>query len=168
MNKDYRLYILMRTDLPSMGAGRAAAQASHAANAFIHELGNPDKLNRQEVKDWQRQTKQGFGTAIVVGVTKDQIEKLFSRAPLKRWIMKGKVYDPDYVILVNQEIADLMHQNYDGRFCDFTFDYLDPKTGKHRTDGMVAIHRKEMTCAFVFGEANDEELAEIRKLPLYA
>jgi hypothetical protein len=143
-----------------MGAGRAAAQASHAANAFIHAFGNPDKLNRAEVRDWQRQTKQGFGTAIVVGVTKDQIEKLFSRAPLKRWIMKGKVYDPDYVILVNPEVAELMQQNYDGRFCNFTFDY--------RTAKDVAIHRNEMTCAFVFGEADDEELAEIRKLPLYA
>ena len=39
MEKDsnYVLYILMRQDLPSMNAGKAMAQASHASNAFIYE-----------------------------------------------------------------------------------------------------------------------------------
>ena len=158
--KDYRLYILMRTDIDSMKAGRAAAMASHATSAFMHAFGPDSRCPRQEVKDWMRQTKQGFGTAIVLAVNKEKIEQLFTHAPLKRWIIKGKVYDPDYVISVSPEVANLLHQNYDARFCNFTFDYHTSKD--------VLIHRNEMTCAFVFGEAGDEELAEVRKLPLYA
>ena len=34
------LYILMRKDLKSMNPGKAMAQASHAANAFVHS--NPE------------------------------------------------------------------------------------------------------------------------------
>ena len=65
--KDLRLYILMRNDLDSMKAGRAAAQASHASNAFIHKFGK-----NEEVKEWANQTPQGFGTAIVLsGDVKD-------------------------------------------------------------------------------------------------
>lgn len=157
--KDYRLYILMRTDLPSMGAGRAAAQASHAANAFIHAFGPESKCPRVEVREWQRQTKQGFGTAIVLAATGPQIHYLMAAPPLRNWIMMGKVYDPDYVITVNQEVADLMKQGYTPKFCKYTFD--------PRPDKSVAIHRNEMTCAFVFGEPDDEALVEIRKLPLY-
>ena len=53
-----RLYILMRTDLPSMNAGRAMAQAAHAANQFIKEYGN-----NKEVQKWQKDAN-GFGTTI--------------------------------------------------------------------------------------------------------
>ncbi len=158
--KDYRLYILMRTDLPSMGPGRAAAQASHATSAFMKSFGPDSKCYRQEVKNWIRMTKQGFGTAIVLGVTKEQIEAIFDNGPLKRWIMKEKVYDPDYVIRVNYEVAGLLHQNYDGQFCNFRFNYnlADDKT--------TAISRKEMTCAYIFGDKEDL-LESLEALPLY-
>lgn len=158
--KDYRLYILMRTDLPSMGPGRAAAQSSHATSAFTKTFGPYSKLGRQEVKDWMRMTKQGFGTAIVLGVTKAQIEDIFNRSPIKDWIMKEKVYDPDYTIRVNYEIADLLDQNYDSRKCNFkiNFSLSDDKT--------AVISRSEMTCAYVFGDK--EDLIEcLGNLPLY-
>lgn len=41
----------MRTDLDSMGSGRAAAQASHATSAFTKSFGPNSKCPRQEVKD---------------------------------------------------------------------------------------------------------------------
>lgn len=136
--KDNRLYILMRTDLQSMTPGRAMAQASHASNAFIHKHGG-----RPDVKEWQRQTKQGFGTVIVLAASKRQIENIFDKledCKIKEWVV-----DPDYVIKVSLEIADLMHQNYDGKFCSFQFDYsfADDKT--------TFITRSERTCAYIFG-----------------
>jgi len=152
--KDYRLYILMRTDLPSMGAGRAAAQASHASNAFVHKFGK-----HQEVKNWQNQTTQGFGTAIVLGTDKVTIDKLFHLSPLKLWVMKDEVHDPDYVILINREIESLLRKQYN-KHSQFWFDLPKP-------DGLVPLHRVEMTCAYVFGAVDDPELTDIRKLPLY-
>lgn len=141
----------MRTDLDSMKSGRACAQSSHATNAFIHRWGQ-----REDVKEWQKQTNQGFGTAIVLGVTKEQMET----ALRSKVIPSGSVIDPDYCIQVNNEIADLLHQNYDAKFCNFQFNYdlSDEKT--------VVISRKETTCAYIFG--TKEELEPILgALPLY-
>lgn len=152
--KDYRLYILLRNDLPSMGAGRASAQASHASNAFIHKYGK-----KEEVVKWQRQTSQGFGTAIVLSVNKHQMDVIFEN--LKRHKVKDRVVDPDYCITVNQEVADLLRQNYDAAFCNFMFRFVpgDDKT--------VVITRKEVTCAYVFGDKEELE-PELGALPLYS
>lgn len=135
--------------MDSMRAGRAAAQSSHASNAFIHKWGQ-----REDVKEWQRQTKQGFGTAIVLGVTKEQMETVLQ----SKVIPSGLVIDPDYCIRVNREIAGLLSQNYDGRFCNFKFDYTNPE--------IIVISRKEATCAYIFG--TKEELEPLLgALPLY-
>lgn len=147
----------MRTDLDSMGSGRAAAQASHATSAFTKSFGPNSKCPRQEVKDWMNQTKQGFGTAIVLGVTVNQIDVLFSK-PLKRWIMKEKVYDPDYVIKVNREIASLINPIKVGYRCGKKFIYNE--------DGTVLISRNEMTCAYVFGD-KEELTPALGHLKLY-
>ena len=149
----------MRIDLPSMGPGRAAAQASHATSAFTKSFGPNSKCNRQEVKSWMQMTKQGFGTAIVLGVTKEQIDNLFGSGPLKRWIMKEKVYDPDYVIKVNSEVASLINPTAVEFRCGKRFTYT--------ADGTVLISRNEMTCAYVFGDK--EDLTEsLGALPLYS
>jgi hypothetical protein len=154
-NKDYRLYILMRVDLQSLTPGRACAQASHATNAFMKAWGS-----REDVKEWQKQTKQGFGTAIVLGVTLNQLEGLLTDPTFKKVIPGGKVIDPEYGIRVNREVADLLHQNYDAKFCTYEFrhDLEDEKT--------VVILRKEITCYYVFG--TKEELEPwLGVLPLY-
>lgn len=150
----------MRTDLDSMGSGRAAAQASHATSAFTKSFGPDSKCFRQEVKDWMKMTKQGFGTAIVLGVTKKQIVDLFNKS-LKRWIMKEKIYDPDYKIRVNSEIFELLAQNYDCKTRDYKF-VVDKSE-----DGSVLISRNEMTCAYVFGDKEDL-VDSLGELPLYS
>jgi len=150
----------MRTDLDSMKAGRAAAQASHATSAFMHDFGPNSKCPRSEVKEWMQCTKQGFGTCIVLGVTGKQIDTLFYTEPLKSWIMKGEVYDPDYVILVSPELAHLLDHDDGHRPSNYTLE--------NRPDGLIAVHRHERTCAYVFGDACDEDLESIRQLPLYA
>lgn len=141
--RDYRLYILMRNDLPSLSVGRAAAQASHAANAFIHEWGS-----RGDVNEWQRQTKQGFGTAIVLGAPKECIENILR----SRVIPQGWVIDPDYVVSVSVEL----HPYIKGVFKEIS--ETDPTK--------MLIHRKEKTCAYVFGLKEDLEHL-VGELPLY-
>lgn len=157
--KDYRLYILMRTDLDSLSPGRACAQASHATNAFMKEW--HEKISRGDVKEWTKQTKQGFGTAIVLGVTLKQLEDLWKDKTFKRIIPGGKVVDPDYCIRVNHEVAGLLHQNYDGKFCNFKFRY------DLSDDKSVVISRSEVTCYYIFGEKEELE-PWLGVFPLYS
>jgi peptidyl-tRNA hydrolase len=155
MKSDLRLYILMRNDLQSMVPGRCMAQASHASNAVVHEHG----AKRRVVGEWQKQTKQGFGTTIVLSANKDQIEKILADPELKDWV-KGWVTDPEYVIRVTREVALLMHQNYDAKFCNFQFNYdlADETT--------TAVVRSEQTCAYILG-TKEKLFPILGDLPLY-
>ena len=75
------LYIIMRNDLASMNPGKAAAQASHASNAFVGRyhgycqelspisIGDMTKLQTSTIKgfgEWERSTNQHFGTVLVL------------------------------------------------------------------------------------------------------
>lgn len=140
MQNQYGLYILMRTDLSSMNGGRAMAQASHASNAFIHKYSA-----EAAVVQWQNETKQGFGTAIVLGATIAQIfdvfnNRLASKATSKYWLY-DLVTDPDYVVRVPKEIYGL----------------IDPKKINKQNcypiEGTsdMSVSRRETTCGYVFG-----------------
>lgn len=151
MNDEKYLYILMRTDLPSMGAGRAAAQASHAANAFIHKHGNT-----KDAKAWAASTPQGFGTAIVLGATLEQIELITNVAHAKGFYTE-QIVDPDYAISISAEIVPFLRQDLKG----IKIEQSEKDPTKY------IIHRQEITCAYIFG--NKEDLAPILgDLPLYS
>ena len=126
-----RLYILMRNDLPSMTTGRAMAQASHAANAFIGKYGN-----RKDVKAWQKETKQSFGTAIVLAASLTDIKNaLYNLSEPHDFVV-----DPEYGVKTNTEILDLIDRSK----------ILDEMT-VFPGDGSVVIFREAITCAYVFG-----------------
>lgn len=140
----------MRTDLPSMGAGRAAAQASHAANAFIHKFGG-----KNIVKSWQEQTNQGFGTAIVLGVNMEQLKQKLSEAT-HRGFFTEMVVDTDYVISISSEILPIIEK---GRGHKIEPSPIDPNK--------YLYHREEVTCGYIFGDK--EKLVELLgDLPLYS
>ena len=67
------LYILMRTDLDSMNPGKAIAQASHAGSTFVHNAEPGYNVDEELFNAWQKETKQGFGTVLVLGVTEVQM-----------------------------------------------------------------------------------------------
>ena len=145
--KDYRLYILMRNDLQSMSPGRAMAQASHASNAFVIKFSYG--IN---VKDWQRQTNQGFGTVIVLSSDLLTIKKLFT-GPLRRHIIKDYVIDPEYGVTTSGELFELIPKN---KYISWV----------SNNDNSVTFFRKVVTCAYVFG--NKEELTpSLGGLPLH-
>lgn len=79
MDNDIRLYLLVRSDLPSMNAGKAIAQGSHAAN---HALFNLKKSRNQQfkkwLKEWENQANidgacQGFGTCISLMCNEEEL-----------------------------------------------------------------------------------------------
>lgn len=101
------LYILMRTDLASMNAGKGMAQASHASNAFVHcDLGNhSDRLTRELSRKWREETSQGFGTVLVLGVNETEMRTAVDVAEKLDYV-SGIVHDPTYPLI-------------DGDFCHF-------------------------------------------------
>lgn len=141
----------MRTDIPSMQSGRSAAQASHAANAFVYKF-----FAKEDVVQWQQQTSQGFGTAIVLGTNLiDMVSKVKEASRQK--FFSDIIVDPDYAITISSEILP---------FLDKTNQLV--KLEQSPTDSTkYIIHRAEPTCGYIFGDK--EELKElVGDLPLYS
>jgi hypothetical protein len=139
----------MRNDLPSMSTGRAMAQASHASNAFISDTKH---LRFLSIKKWQKQTPNGFGTAIVLEVDLPTIHSVFKSIQKHignngSEICYNEVIDPEYGVKTTLELYQL-------------FDRKLIQTGKTIFNGNdVIFFKKEVTCAYVFG--TKEELDPI-------
>jgi hypothetical protein len=147
----YKLYILMRNDLPSMNAGKAMAQAAHAANAFAATWGH-----LSSVKEWAKEGKT-FGTTIALAADKDTIGKVLKRAHMRDGTVPfGPVYDDTYPFITTTEIAALIPKSK----------FTAPPIAKE--DNRVMCFRKELTCAYVFVAANTSDQADlVGSLPLH-
>lgn len=66
MKTPYHLYILMREDMDSLTAGKACAQAAHAANLFTQEISEFPSF-WPDFHKWNGEG-HGFGTTLVLGV----------------------------------------------------------------------------------------------------
>lgn len=102
---DSRLYILMRDDMTSMNAGKAMAQAAHAANAFVHDMEEATRKDNSQLtqhtnhwRAWQRQTPQGFGTTITLAVSgQPELSDMISVAK-EHGYPAGVIHDPSYPV----------------------------------------------------------------------
>lgn len=92
-----RQYVLMRTDINSMCLGRTVAQGIHAGNQMVYDITSvtthPYTLSLEK---WEREAK-GFGTCIVLGVDKSQMEKIVYRAK-EAGFHAGFVKDEEYPV----------------------------------------------------------------------
>lgn len=109
---DYYLYILMRTDLDSMNAGKAIAQGCHAANVFAWNMQNridslpktttqpmaskEDLAHIENFRGWQEQAGE-FGTTITLHGNINQIKVALTCAEANGYDT-GIVIDPTYPI----------------------------------------------------------------------
>lgn len=144
--KNYKLYILMRNDLPSLNAGKAMAQAAHAANHFVHKYGK-----YSSVKSWLKEGC-GFGTTIVLAAT--HLDIVSAMKSCKNF--SGIIYDTTYPYIVSTEIA---------RLIDTNFETAPPII---KEDGSMVLFRCELTCAYIFMSDEDNLTNKyITKLPLY-
>ena len=152
------LYILMRNDLPSMNAGKAMAQASHASNAFVFAqikamLKHPLKTVRDFYNvfilgkgdttfiKWVHSTTQGFGTVLVLAVDERQMRSTVSVAHMLGFAT-DVIHDPTYPIRIPPELgAELAEIDNHQVF----------EVGEG--NGYVTIPLD--TCAYVFGNKND-------------
>lgn len=109
-----KFYIILRSDMASLNTiGRAAAQSSHITDAFSHDLGqlrriydvstNPSALTEALLADaaeWRHQTKQGFGTVMVLdGGTDEDISLLHKNIASDSRYFSNIVIDPEYLIM---------------------------------------------------------------------
>lgn len=105
------LYILIRNDLNSLTPGKAMAQSSHAANAFVHHFhGYAQKYNSTTVhesiqtatmngfNEWENSTHQGFGTVLVLEARMADINPIVSIFKSLNYVA-GVVHDPTYPIV---------------------------------------------------------------------
>lgn len=130
------LYILMRTDLESMNAGKGMAQACHAANQCVKTIRDCSDFNiklNDMLTQWEQQSNKGFGTTIVLdGGTENNIQ---------------------------MTVEALQNKNSKVKFCDhdiiagMTFDPSYPlKDGN--TLHIIPLY----TCAFVFSNKNNKNV----------
>jgi peptidyl-tRNA hydrolase len=149
------LYILMRTDLPSMNAGKAMAQASHASNAFIHRMDNKgssrEGINTM-VNAWRGETNQGFGTVLVLGASGNQIRTILENAKTVATgdVLAEAIIDPTYPYRVTGEIANVIM-----------------KDTIYKGDAEFTLTREEMTCAYVFGDKDSTAGGLVAELKLH-
>lgn len=95
------LYLLVRSDMASLGRGKSVAQGAHAANEFteLHVIrplieGRPIE---NDVNAW-RQQAQGFGTTIALDATLAQAQQALQFA---EWagFKCALTHDPSYPLL---------------------------------------------------------------------
>lgn len=103
-------YLLMRTDMSSLGLGKSRAQAMHAGNQLTYALYAKPLENGNTVdpmvKDWHQQGA-GFGTAIAIGarnqITLEVLEETIDAAQ-KLGFMAGLVVDEEYPYNASDEM----------------------------------------------------------------
>ncbi len=90
------LYILMRSDLASMNAGKGMAQASHAASAFaLCMMGDPEQSDMY--RKWSTETHQNFGTVLVLSVNETEMRTAVTVGNRLGYIC-DVIHDPSYPI----------------------------------------------------------------------
>jgi hypothetical protein len=149
------LYVFVNTDLESMNFGKAMAQSSHVANAFVchaiidHEL-LIDPTNivydlQQAAVDWYKSTPQGFGTQsnLKSNDFMNDLYKIETAADINQW-MFGQVVDPTYPFEVSKEIFELLDKS------KIVSSFV-------KGDGKVLCTRAEITGFYVFGDRDDPE-----------
>ncbi len=144
--KDLFAYCLVRTDLPSLGAGKAIAHAMHAGNQMtwrevVMPMSKGEEPN-EDVMEWHRMAG-GFGTTIALG-DKNQLDfktiGAVVEAAKKLGFVADLVVDPTYPYLVDYELVGLI---------DPSVHTMDPVSGP---PGYKVCFRKEVTTAYVFGD----------------
>lgn len=142
--RDLVVYILLRTDLPSMNPGKAAAQVHHAGVQMMAKHGKR-KLVQDYVADGVAQGAVYFNTTLVLGATLTDITQRGQAAGAAGddVVVFNTVTDPSYPFFVeNSEVADLISESV-------------ARAIKQMPDGRVLMVREEVTCAWFCGDRND-------------
>lgn len=149
MTIDPVLYLIMRNDMESLNPGKLAAQAAHAANAFVWDYQiqanhmAPEWPLRSMYETWSKSTKQGFGTTICLGANLSWFNAMRRIPDLSVY---GTMSDPSYPQTISAELAEFIK-----RFA--------PKNITMNSKGALLL-RDELVGAYLFGDKNDPAIQE--------
>lgn len=145
MDRDLTVYMLVRTDLPSLTSGKGMAQVHHAGVQMVNKYrGQP--LVRDYITQGIEQGADHFNTTIVLGATLMDITQRCQAAGAAgdAVVVFDTVTDPSYPFFVqNGEVADLIPESV-------------AQAIKQMPDGRILMVRSEVTCAWFCGDRNNE------------
>lgn len=149
-SRDLTVYVLVRTDIPSMNAGKGMAQVHHSGVQMM-AIYHDESLVKEYIKQGAESGANGFNTTITLGANREQIEivqeKVNDFYERGHSCLNGQVLDPSYPFLVNLEVWEWANS-------------LNPNVKSVSTDiglDMVLVTRSELTCAWFLGDRNDPE-----------
>ena len=152
--RDLTVYVLVRTDIPSMNPGKAMAQVHHAGVQMM-ALHNQHQLVKDYIEQGTNGGAVGFNTTIILAANESQIEATMNRLHLLTSahfnFIGNRVIDPSYPFLVDREVWGWMHHIVPG-IADITHDC---------NDGMMLVTRSELTCAWFLGDRNIPEFKNL-------
>lgn len=152
-DRDLALYLLVRTDLPSMSWGKSLAQVHHAGVQMSASCAK-SSLFLDYLADGERGGAILFNTTLALGATRNEIDIAFNRVILDKPTINaefGKVIDPTYPFTVDTEIYHLLLKNHISTFV------------KHLDNNKTLFTREELTCAWFLGDRNDLTFVDIFK-----
>jgi len=144
-------YLLVRTDLPSLGRGKGYAHSMHAGNHMTWQLAVEPLMRGEKVPDavasWHEQGG-GFGTTAALG-NGNQIDLVtlgsVVRGARTLGYMADTIVDDSYPYEVDAEIYGLIDPSIHTRPAD-------------RTSTGYRCYRRETTTGWIFGEKGDLSL----------
>lgn len=148
---DLVVYVLVRTDLPSLNPGKAMSQVHHAGVQMM-SCGGDHELVKNYIAQGMSQGADHFNTTLVLGDSLDGINDriMVARSRGDGVALCNTVIDPSYPYWVESlEIANLIPQDESTKII---------KTMPH---GHVLMVRKEVTCAWFLGDRNDPRFRSI-------
>ncbi len=96
MKDDFRVYVLVRTDMASMTTGRIAAQCHHASDALRYQILTKKCYTSGKYEAWASSTEQGFGTVIILKCDEQQMYDQYNLLACR--LPSVVVHDPEYLI----------------------------------------------------------------------
>lgn len=143
------LYIIIRSDLPSLNPGKAIAQAVHCGNILIWNNRELDLI-----KEWAG--AMGYGVTITLKAPLHEIKYAIERAKeFGIWNISGLMVDRTYPIVIPADSLGLVDQTK----LSAPFRFTDENKA-------VVLYREETTCAYIFG-GKDELKPVLGKFELY-
>lgn len=132
-----------------MNPGKMAAQSGHIANAFVFKNVIQKMQKGKEVdpnvEKWVKTTTQGFGTQINLQVTDWGDALCIVTAAENQGIIAGKVTDPEYPYIVDNEIVGLIAS------CNHSQEPVCLNPEAKIIDQKWLCQRPETTGIYVFG-----------------
>ncbi len=145
--KDLVVYLLVRTDLPSLNSGKGFAQTHHAGVQMAVKFAD-HPLFKEYLEFGNQQGADNFNTTISLGATFKDIENTMEKVTKMNGVC-GILIDPSYPFLVDSELDP------------FLGDVAKLARVKTIDSRNVLYTRPELTCAYALGDRNDPEFYEI-------